>query len=204
MRVKNTGIENLLLVLTIGMVFPILLFLVGWWGSIPFVSEAQIKFFALGGLLTGILLDVLFLKRWMRNAFTNPLIFPALVYLFYSVCCFGFLMGVPVLNVLLGPVGGYYMGKRLRGQKVGEEVVSQVAHRTAIFTAFVLSVACSAALAMACLDQSLTANIQGIFRLLTPLSRELIMGLSAVAGVALVWLEYAVTRMVVYLGSIRD
>ena len=204
MSVKNSGIEKLFLFVAIGLVFPILLFLVAWWSSIPFVPEAQIKFFALSGLLAGILLDVLFLKRWMRNAFTYPLIFPALVYLFYSVCCFGFLMGVPVLNVLLGPVGGYYMGKRLRGQKVGEEVVSQVAHRTALFTAFVLSVACSAALALACLDQSLTANIQGIFRLQAPLSRELIMGLSAVAGVALVWIEYTVTRMVVQIGSIRD
>ena len=201
MVAKNTKIENLFLTVTIGLISPILMFVVGWWSAIPFVPEAQIKFFALGGLLAGTLVDVLFLKRWMRNSITCPLILPALIYLFYSVGTFGFFMGVPVFNVLLGPLGGYYMGMRLREQGTEAAVGDRIAHRTSLFTAFVLFTACSAALALASLDQSLSANIQGIFRLQTPLSRELIMGLSAAAGAVLVWIEYTVTRSVVRIGK---
>lgn len=190
-------IESIFLWAVIAPILPILCGLAGWWGSIPFVPEAQIKYFALGGLLTGLLAGALFLKRWVRGALKMPLVWPALAYMFYSVGTFGFFMGVPAFNLLLGPAGGYYMGMRLRAQGAGLEATERAARLTALFTASILAAACLGALALAWMDQSLAVNIQGMFGLRNPLNRDAILGLSAAAGAALVWIEYAVTRAVV-------
>ena len=99
------GIERLFLMVVIGFIFPILLGLAGWWSSIPFVPEKSIIYFALGGFMLGVLLDMVFLRYWTRNALRLPLVWPALVYMFYSVGMLGFFMGVPAFNVVMGPVG---------------------------------------------------------------------------------------------------
>jgi hypothetical protein len=187
------GIEKLFLSVIIGLVFPILLGLAGWWSSIPFVPEKSILYFALGGFMLGVLVDLIFLRFWTRNAFHFPLIWPALVYLFYSVGMFGFFMGVPVFNLLMGLVGGYFMGMRLRAENAGNEKVEQTARQTGIFTAFVLAVACVAALTIAGLSSSLEGDIRGMFALANPMSKTAILALSSVAGIGLVILEYAIT-----------
>ena len=188
------GIERIFLSVVIGFVFPILLGLAGWWGSIPFVPEKTILYFALGGFMLGVLVDMVFLRYWMRNALRIPLFWLALVYLFYSVAMFGFFMGVPAFNVVMGPVGGYYMGMRLRANGAQKDEVERTAKRTGFFTAFVLMVACAAAIVLASLDSSLEANISGMFALAKPISKTIILALSAVAGIGLVVLEYAITR----------
>ena len=73
-------------------------FLAGWWISIPLVPESWIFLCALVGLLIGVLVDVLFLRRWVRNVYSmRPLVW-MFVYLFYSIGMFGFFMGVPALS----------------------------------------------------------------------------------------------------------
>jgi len=198
------GIERLFLSVVIGFIFPVLLGLAGWWGSIPFVPEKSIMFFALGGLMLGVLIDMVFLRYWTRNALRMPLLWPALIYLFYSVGMFGFFMGMPAFNVIMGPVGGYYMGMRLRANSAQKDVSKRTAKRTGLFTAFVLAVACAAALVIASLDSSLEANISGMFALAKPISKTILLTLSAVAGIGLVVLEYAITRAAVKFARFLD
>ncbi|HNX92041.1 MAG TPA: hypothetical protein PKI17_00845 [Syntrophomonas sp.] len=57
--------------IVLGVIHVILLFVAGWWISIPFVSESSIFTWALAGLLSGLLIDLLFLRRWMRRAFSS-------------------------------------------------------------------------------------------------------------------------------------
>ena len=127
------GMERLFLMIMIGLVFPILLGLAGWWGSLPFVPESSIIYFALGGFMLGVLVDMVFLRFWTRNALRLPLIWPVLVYLFYSVGMFGFFMGVPAFNVVMGPVGGYYMGMRLRAKNSDKDEVEKTARQNRSF-----------------------------------------------------------------------
>jgi hypothetical protein len=188
------GIEKLFLSVMFGLVFPILLGLAGWWSSISFVPEKSILYFALGGFMLGVLVDMIFLRFWTRNALQIPLVWPALVYLFYSVGMFGFFMGVPVFNLIMGPVGGYFMGMRLRASNAQKNEVEQTAKRTGLFTAFVLAVACIAALTIASLSSSLEGDIRGMFALANPVSRTAILALSSIAGIGIVILEYAITR----------
>jgi len=188
------GIERLFLSVVIGLIFPVLLGLAGWWGSIPLVPDQSIKFFALGGILVGVLIDTNFLRRWTLNALRIPLTWPVLVYLLYSVGMFGFFMGVPIFNILLGPVWGYYMGMRLRAIEADTQTVDIIARRSGFFTAIILGIACQIALILAYMDNSLEANIQSMLGLARALSKTAIMGMSMVGGSILVLLEYLITR----------
>ena len=198
------GMERLFLMIMIGLVFPILLGLVGWWGSLPFVSESAILYFAMGGFMLGALVDMVFLRFWTRNALHMPLIWPALIYLFYSVGMFGFFMGVPAFNVIMGPVGGYYMGMRMRAKNSAGDEVEKIASQTGLSAALILALACAAALVIAWLDPSLEANISGMFALNQPLSKTTILALSGAAGVGLIFLEYVITNAAVKFARFLD
>ncbi len=193
--------ERLFLSVVIGLVLPIALGLAGWWGSIPFVPENLILYFALGGVLVGILLDLIFLRRWTSSALSVSMGWPVAVFLFYSVCVFGFFMGVPILNFALGAIWGYYIGMRLRAGKLGKPAIQERARKSGVFASIVMAVACAAAMTIAFLDPYLEANIQGMFNLAQPIGRPLILALSAFGGVILVVLEYVITRKVVKFAS---
>lgn len=194
-------IERLFLSVIIGFIFPILIGLIGWWGSIPFVSEDRILVYAMLGVLTGVLLDLLFLRRLTAKALTASILWPVAAYLFYSVVVFGFFMGVPVFNLLLGPVWGYFMGMRLRAERADKPAVAKAARQSAIFTSAVLAFAFLAALVIAYLDPSLEANIQGMFSLVEPIGKPTIFGLSAVGVLVLVLVEFLLTRAAVKFAS---
>jgi hypothetical protein len=186
--------EYLFLGATFGGVFPILCFLIGWWGSISLLADEYVKYAALGGFLLGIFIDILFLKKWIVNAYHINLAWLAVIYLFYSVGLFGFFMGVPVFNVLLGLFAGFYMGLRMADAGKSREEAEAFFKKTGYFTSFVLAVACAASLWLAATDASTAANINGMFALKNPLSQETILTLSGIGGVALVILEYIITR----------
>ena len=191
------GVERLFLNVVIGLAAPVILLLAGWWGSIPFVAEEAIKYFALGGLLLGFFLDMLFLKHWVYRAYGLPVTWFVIIYLFYSICLFGFLMGLPVLNFFLGIIGGYYVGLCLRYKNISREEVEPYAKRTALFTAGVLAIICIASWLIAYFEPYLTANIQGMFNLSQEISRSNILTLAAFAGIGLVAAEYFLTRATV-------
>lgn len=191
------GVERLFLQVMIGLLPPVLLLLVGWWGSIPFVAEETVKYFTLGGLLLGIFIDMLYLRRWVRKAYTLPVGWFVAFYLFYSICLFGFFMGVPVLNIIMGLIGGYYVGLCLRYSTKDKEMVEQAAKRTGYFAAGVLAVICVASWVMAYLDTSLAANMQGLLNLEQAISREKILTYSVFGGILLVLVEYFITRWMV-------
>ena len=198
------GMERLFVMIITGLVFPILLGLAGWWSSLPFVPESSIIYFALGGFMLGVLVDMVFLRFWTRNALRLPLIWPMVVYLFYSVGMLGFFMGVPAFNVVMGPVGGYYMGMRLRAKNSDKDEVEKTARQAGLFAALILAAACAASLVIAWLDPSLEANISGMFALAQPLSKTTILAISGAAGIGLVVLEYAITRAAVKFARFLD
>jgi hypothetical protein len=191
------GVERLFLQIMIGLIAPVAFLLIGWWGSLPFVLETSIKYFALGGLLAGIFIDALFLRRWVRKAYNLPVAGFVLVYLFYSICMYGFFMGMPALNFLLGIMGGYYVGLCLRYTKKGKDEVSRDAQRTAFFAAGVLAILCIASWLLAYSQPTIASEIQGMLNLAREISREQVLIYSAIAGAGLVAAEYFLTRAMV-------
>jgi hypothetical protein len=196
-------IEQPFLYLTLGAVLPILFFLAGWWGSYWLTSESYIPYFMLTGLALGILLDLLTLKRLVAHAFQIPLLTMVTIYLFYSVGTFGFFMGVPLFNVFLGPLAGYYIGRRLRHTNPDLESAQRSIRLNSTFTALVMAVACTAALILAAGEATLSANINGMFVDLLGLKfafdNQTILGLSVLAGMLLITAEYLLTAAVAKL-----
>ena len=187
-------VETILLGTIFGGVFPILCFLIGWWGSIPFVSESTIKYYALGGLLVGIVIDILYLGRWLVNAYRLNLVWMAVIYLFYSIGIYGFFMGVPVFNFLMGLFAGYYMGLRTLEEQRAPAEAEQIFKRTGLFASSIMAIACCASIWLAATDATTAANINGMFALKQPLSQEVILTLSGIGGIVLVVLEFFITR----------
>ena len=191
------GTERLFLLLMIGLLPIIVFFLLGWWGSLAITTEENIKFFAIGGLILGLLVDILFLRRWVRKAYSLPVGWFVVFYLFYSIGMFGFFMGMPLLNVLMGLVGGYYVGLCLRYANKEKAEVEQAAKRTALFAAGVMAVVCLASWMIAYLEPSIAANVQGMLKMEHALSRERVLIYSAFGGLGLVVVEYFITRWMV-------
>ena len=193
-------LENIFLALVFGGIAPIFFFLAGWWGAYFFDPESQIPVFMLAGLGLGIIIDLLFLGKWIKLAYRiHPIILIA-IYLFYSVGIFGFFMGVPVFNIVMGPLAGFYIGRKMGIENINSEEKERIIHWTGLFTSFVLAVACLAALVLAASESTLAANINGMLHdmigLKSTFDNQTLLILSALAGVGIVVAEYYLTQAV--------
>jgi hypothetical protein len=96
-----------------------LCFVAFWWtaavvythvgGTIRIVISA-----ALSGLLIGIILNVLFLRKWVRNFYVARLWVLAVVYCAFCVLMLASFMGLPIGTFALGLLAGGYAGRRQR------------------------------------------------------------------------------------------
>ncbi|MCJ7728290.1 MAG: hypothetical protein MUO27_00155 [Sedimentisphaerales bacterium] len=97
----------------------------------------------LWSLLPGFLIDVLFLKRWVKNAYTMNAKAIGAVYVFYSVCALGFFMGIPIGNIFLGILAGIYSARRFSLTSHNRPNAGDYFKRTAIFSAAVMVLICA-------------------------------------------------------------
>jgi hypothetical protein len=97
---------------------------------------------ALWSLVPAVVIDILFLKKWVRNAYhTNSKILAG-IYLFYSVVALGMGMGIPILNFVLGIMAGVYIARRMHFHRADEQRRKQAFRKTAVFCAVVMAIMC--------------------------------------------------------------
>ena len=95
-----------------------LTFVACWWTAamvhmyVGCVSINVVIAAALTGLLVGIVLDVLFLSRWIRGFYAARLWLLAIVYGALCVVAVASFMGLPVGTFALGLLAGAYAGRR--------------------------------------------------------------------------------------------
>jgi hypothetical protein len=140
-------------------VFPILLFLAGWWGSIPLVPENRIFLCAFLGLALGIGADLVVLGRWLKAGYRIGTAVRIAVYLFYTIGVWGFFMGVPVFNALVGAAAGIFVARGMSAEGAGKRSIRKALGRTAIFTTAVMLLACAASAAIALLSWSTPSDL---------------------------------------------
>jgi hypothetical protein len=158
-------IENAAIGIILGAVPIIAGFLAGWWISIPLVPESRIYQCALAGLLLGVLVDIIFLRNWVRNAYSmKPWVWMA-IYGFFSVGMFGFFMGVPVFNVILALPAGVSVGRWLTHSGADSTRMRKVAQQVAVFTTSVLGLVCIISASIALADPSVASALQGMLGL---------------------------------------
>ena len=96
----------------------------------------------LWSLVPGTIIDVIFLKKWVRRAYQikNKTLVP--IYLFCSVVAVGMGMGVPIFNLALGIAAGIYSARRMHFAGVDEEKQRQHFKKMAVFCSAVMVLMC--------------------------------------------------------------
>jgi hypothetical protein len=191
MRVKR--LERLVMMLAIGAIPPILGMLAGWWGTFEVLPERGVMIAALCGLMLGLIVDAVFLRRAMARADAAPLWLWGAVYIFYAIGAFGFLMGVPVLVVAPGLPAGILVAGRLARQGATDRQVRHAARRTSAFTTAVLAIACVASATIALLDPYTAGSLEGMLGLPFEVTTPMIVALIVIGGVGLLAVEWLLT-----------
>jgi hypothetical protein len=191
------SLETLLFTICLAALAPITGFLAAWWSLYTVLSGRSVFAAALVGLLLGIVFDVAFLRRWILHPSTVRLAVWTAVYLFYSVGVFGFFMGVPVFNVLLGVPAGLLVGAKLAASGASPAERRAMARRTSLFTTAVLAVICAAAAALALADPYTAGNLEGMLALRFAVTQEMIVTLILAGGAGLLLAEYWLTKVTV-------
>lgn len=188
-----TKLDKLFLSLILYPIFPILFFLVFWWISVPYIQEQYVYISALLGICLGILIDIFFVKKYISKGYDLNNISLILIYLFYSVCIFGFFMGVPVFNILLGIPAGIYTARKIYYKNIKEK--EKLITNTCIFTSIAMLFICISSAVIALLSESTISDLTGMLNLqfvLTPLILRI--GI-VIGGIFLVILQYFVTKI---------
>jgi len=175
----------------LGAVPIIICFLAGWWISVPLVPESWIFLFALAGFLVGLIIDILFLRTWIKTAYLMKPIVWMMIYLFYSFGMFGFFMGVPVFNVALALPAGFFIGGWLVYNGADSTRMKKAARYSALFTTSVLAFICTASATIALVSYSTASDLQGMFGLqITPV---MIVGIILSGGIFILILQWWLT-----------
>lgn len=188
--------EKILSGTIIGGTFPILLGLlsIGIWFYADKSENSTIVFLNVG-ILSGFLIDLIFLRKWITRRFDLPLWFVAGIYVFYNICVFGFFMGVPIFNLLMGFVAAYYFGTRLISKKVQPKIYSRHIHQVSLFTALVMALICASSAFIALTDRFTGNNLQGMLGLDFEVTQAMIYVLVFVGGFGLIVFQYYVTKL---------
>jgi len=172
---------------------PVLFFLAGWWGSIPFLKENQIWVIAVAGFVVGVIVDGLFLKRWLARAFDWKLRWVIPIYMFYDLGVFGFFMGVPVVNVLIGIIAGIFLGRRSSYHELARPAFLKTLRAGAYFTVLVMAAVCFGSAFLA-LSYPSVNDIRSMLNLPFAVTRPMVVGIVVVGGGVLLVAQYWITK----------
>jgi len=109
--------------------------------SIFFGTEA-LGLWALWSLVPAGIIDILFLRKWVRNAYRMNTKILAAIYLFYSIVALGMGMGLPVFNFVLGIMAGVYAARKMHFLGSDEQRRKHAFKNMAIFTATAMVMVC--------------------------------------------------------------
>ena len=136
--------ESVIVGVVLGILCPLLLFVFCWWTTAAIaiahilpIPESGVAVAAFTGLALGVILDVLYLKKWIPRFYSVDIKLLVLVYLFCSAIAIALFMGLPFGNVALGTLAGVYVGRREYHAAGSGGSFARTTRRASIFTALV-------------------------------------------------------------------
>lgn len=187
--------DKIFLSLILYPVFPVLFFLLGWWVSLLIIKDNSVFIYASIGLVLGILINILLVRKKIPTAYELTDWYWQVVYIFYSLCFLGFFMGVPVFNLLLGIPAGILVVRiaRIKGLSLSEEsrLIENTSRATALFLIFICIISAHIAL-----DDPYTGeNLKGMLNLPFGVTRPMVVGLILIGGAILIPGQYLITKV---------
>jgi hypothetical protein len=187
--------DEILFGLVIGLIFPIMIGLLSvliWFYTDR--QETHAPIYALIGLSSGLLLDLMFLKRWINNRYVLPIWFVVGIYILYNICIYGFFMGLPVFNTFLGLLAGYYFGKRICFNKVESETHTKLINQVSIFAGLIMTFVCISSGFLAIYDNGAAGMIQNVLGLSFEVTSSMLWGIVLIGGFILISINVLLTR----------
>jgi hypothetical protein len=188
-------IDKLIFGLFFGFSFPLFFFLI----AITFVYYFQTinpLYFVVTGLTVGLLTDVLFLKRLMKITFSLSLWIIIVFYLFYNICIYGFFMGFPVFNLVMGVIAGYYYGIRINRNGYSLSMIEFLKKRVPFYTGLVMLLICISTALIALSEKTIGLELQGMLGLNFEVTKTMIIFIILFGGSSLIITQYFLTRIV--------
>lgn len=158
-------------------------------------QETHALIYALTGLLCGLLIDLMFLKRWINKRYVLPIWFVIGIYILYNIGLFGFFMGFPVFNVLLGLLAGYYFGNRICSNKIQQDKHSKLINQVSLFTGLIMIFICISSGFIALVGSGVGYDIQGMLGLGFEVTKPMIWSITLIGGFVLILLQILLTRI---------
>jgi hypothetical protein len=189
-----TWLDRMASRLVLGVIAPVVLFLTGWWGTLALLGDSPaIAPAALGGLVLGLVLDLTLLRPRLDSLFDlGPVALCGLA-AFYSIMIYGFFMGLPVFNVLVGVVGGYVAGRSAVRHGLAPERAVRAARITAAVSTSVLALLCVATAWMALREPTIGSQLRGMLGLPFEVTMPMISATIFCGGASLLASEYCGT-----------
>jgi len=159
--------ENAMVGIFLGGACVWLSFVACWWAAamvhmyVGGVSVNMVIVAALTGLLAGIVLDTLFLRRWIRGFYAARLWILAIVYGALCVVAVASFMGLPVGTFALGLLAGAYAGRR-QIHNPSDGIPGRGLRRVAFFAALLTAGAALPIGLLALREQSVADLFRGI------------------------------------------
>ena len=184
--------ETVILWILFGTPLALICFLAGAFISVVLFEEKHVLAMALAGLAVGIILDAVFLRRPVKNAYRiNNKILIAL-YIFYSIGVLGFCMGVPILNFGVGIVAGFYTARKMQCTKADRIQRNRNIKRTAIFSAVIMMAMCCLTGTWALIGGMIGSKLESTLLSFT-FTVPVIVGMVFMGGLILCLLQYWLT-----------
>jgi hypothetical protein len=190
------NIEKRISALIIGSLFPLSLglLLVTIWFLFDKTESRPLIYLAIG-ILIGILIDLKFLKGWINRRFNLPIWIITSIYLVYNVFVYGFFMGLPVFNTLLGLLAGYYFGNRICFNKIESEKHPQLINQVSMFSGLIMTFVCISSGFLAIYKNGAAGMIQNVLGLSFEVTRTMLWGIVLIGGLILILANILITRV---------
>jgi hypothetical protein len=197
--------DRLLSRLVLGTLAPVVLFLTCWWGTLGVLGDSPvIGPAALGGLALGLVLDLTVLRRHLASLFDLGLMALGALALFYSVMIYGFFMGFPVANLLVGLVAGHVVGRRARLHSLPAEQTARESRLALVLVTSILTALCVATAWMALNQPSIGSEVRHMLGLPFEVTMPMIYATIVVGGAGLLAAQYAVAVLATRRASRLD
>lgn len=188
---------------SLALLTPFVVFVLFWWSiaaleifNILAISENIIAMVAVTGLAIGIVLDIIYLKKWTPKFYEMNRVLSILLYFFCSFMAVAFFMGFPIGNLFLGFLAGVYVGRKWHYLNGDQTTFSSVSKNVSIFSAFVTSIEALLIGLLALHDESVIYSInQTLGYVLFNANKLVDVALILILCGILFWIQFFVTRL---------
>jgi len=182
---------SFIIIETILFVLPLLTF---WWSF--YLLNWNIFLGLVIAVLVIIILNLILLKNLIKNFYNINKLLLMLIHLFYSVCIFGFFMGVPIFNIIPGILSGIYIGRKSNINNYNIETFENNLRKYNLFSSIVLTFICFCSTYIAVTDKYTASNLEGMFKLNFHITNSILWIIIILGAILLLLIQYFVSIFV--------